>query len=275
MRISRYFRRIILSSVAPALIAFTWSQASAAPITGCNATTNVDNYLDADITYDSSIEACVKVRDGKNFDFRGHTITCTETGTSTCGPAVLCDGNSPANSVIQDTYTGSNDSDLQHRNIIGPAATGVSDCGTVQKLKIVGAVTGISASGTNGKNYLKNVIAPATGGTGINVTLQDGTDNISDNRIDGGNFGIKIVGRSVATGPKIDHNVIRGFTRLGIENADSTYVRIENNAILEGGIYSSPISVLSPNATYVGNICESGGPCSCEADNLIPPINCF
>jgi len=265
----------ILSSLALGMIFFSSVDASALGINACNTATNVDNYLSADISYSSSISNCLTVRDGHNLDLRGHTITCTETGSNTCGPAVLCDGTSRENSVIQDTYIGNSDSDGQHRNIIGPASSAVADCGTVQKLKIEGAIVGITATGTTGKNYVKNVIIPASSGTGIDVTLQDAADSISDNRIDGGAFGIKIVGRSVSTGPKIDHNVLRGFTRLGISNADGTYVRIENNALLEGGVYSSPLSITSANVSYTGNVCESGGPCSCETDNLTPPVNCF
>ncbi|MCA1791411.1 MAG: hypothetical protein LC667_16655 [Thioalkalivibrio sp.] len=271
-------------------IAFQAASADAAiTISQCNqGAASSDLVLDPagaaiEITYDHDDPPCVTVQDGHSFDMKGYKIRCVPgAGHTTCAqPAVKCTGSSLANAKVEDTVAGTNDHDSNHVNIEGPATTGVLDCGTVQKLKIDGPLTGIAVSGNNGKSYQKNVIWPAVDGTGMNLELRDNTDRVFDNRIDGGNFGIKVVGKTTTTGPQIDHNVIRGFDVNGIYNADSTYMRFQDNVVVEGGESSVPFLIGSANATFTDNVCEVGGPCACELDFLTPetavnpPSNCF
>ncbi len=265
----RNVRIVALFVAAIGFLSHVGVAGAASPITACGQNPgSVDLYLDADISYDWNDAACVTVRDGHSLDMKGKKITCVPgAGQTSCqNPAVLCTGSSPTNSLIKDIENDDNDP----TNIEGPASIGVSECGSVQDLKIDGAITGIRATGSNGKSYQSNVIWPSDHGTALDVVLTDGTDRITNNRIDGGNYGIKIVGRSTATGPKIDHNVIRAFSVNGIFNGDATYVRIENNVVVEGGPSSVPFLVQSANASYVHNTCEAGGPCECELDYLSP-----
>jgi hypothetical protein len=252
---------------------------AATTITTCNQTYTgtVDLVLDPagsaiEITYDHDDPPCVVVKNGINFDFRGYKIRCVPgAGYTSCqSPAIKCEGTSVANSNIQDGLDGANDSDSEHLNIEGPAAIGVLECGTVQKIKMDGPLVGISVSGTNGKLYQKNVIWPSPNGTAMDLVLQDNTDRVTDNRIDGGNYGIKIVGKSSTSGPQIDHNVIRGYRVGGIYNADSTFLRFQDNTVIEGGPSSVPFQIGTANATYSDNICEVAGPCDCFLDRLTP-----
>ena len=226
--------------------------------------------LSASFTWTGTTGECLFVMDGYDLDFNGKTITCSPSSGTTCSPAVLCNS-SGVDSIIQDSSGGS-----ATANLSGAFTTGVHNCGTVKNMKIVGAQNGI-VSTLNGKDYFQNVIQPAAGGTAIDVLLQDGLDRIYDNRIDGGAVGIEIVGKSSATGPKIDNNVIRDSTTVGILNSDSTHFRIEDNTIVEG---ARAFNVLSTNASFSDNICEEdisagSGRCSCELDRLMPPVNCF
>jgi hypothetical protein len=276
--------------VLVAVTALADSAGAATTITTCNQnyTGTVDLVLDpagtaTEITYDHDDPPCVVVKNGINFDMHGYKIRCVPgAGHTSCqNPAIQCEGTSVANSNVQDTMDGTNDNDSNHLNIEGPAAIGVKECGTVQKLKMDGPLVGISVSGTNGKVYQKNVIWPAELGTAMDLVLLDNTDRVTDNRIDGGKYGIKIVGKSSTSGPQVDHNIIRGFRISGIFNADSTYFRLEDNTVVEGGPSSVPFQVETPHATYSDNICEVAGPCDCRLDYLTPEAganptsNCF
>lgn len=279
----------VAAMIAAILAQRSYAEA-ATTISACNQTYTgtADLILDPsgsaiEITYDHDDPPCVVVKDGVNFDFKGYKIRCVPgAGHTTCqSPAIKCEGTSVANSNIQDSMYGGNDHDSNHINIEGPAAIGVLECGTVQKLKMDGVAVGISVSGTNGKIYQKNVIWPSQLGTAMDLVLRDNTDRVTDNRIDGGKYGIKIVGKTSSSGPRIDHNVIRGYRLTGIYNADSTFLRLEDNTIVEGGPASVPFQVATPNATYSDNVCEVAGPCDCLLDHLTPeaganpPSNCF
>ena len=222
----------------------------------------------------TNADACVTIQGGKNLDTNGKTITCNRSGG--CGPAVQCDDASGVSSIIQGT---SNDTVNDIVNGTGTFSSGVKNCGTVKELKIVNATTGIlwTNAGNNGKAYQRNVIQSPAGGTGINMTLLDAADVIENNRIDGGSVGIQIAGKSSATGPMVQKNMVRGYTYAGLYSTDRTYFRLENNVVVEGSDASVPFAISSGHASFTHNICEDAGGatigavCSCELDDLVPP----
>ncbi|HXC51203.1 MAG TPA: right-handed parallel beta-helix repeat-containing protein [Candidatus Limnocylindrales bacterium] len=222
----------------------------------------------------TNADACITMTNGKNLDTNGYTITCIR--SAGCGPAVQCEDGSGVTSIVQGTV---NDTVNDIVNGTGTFSAGVKNCGTVREMKIVNATTGIlwANGGNNGKAYQRNVIQSPAGGTGIDMVLLDSSDVIENNRIDGGSIGIHIVGRSSATGPLIQKNMIRGYTYAGINNTDTTYFRLTDNVVIEGGEDSIPINAVYANATFTHNLCEDDGdiggtaPCSCQLDRMIPP----
>jgi hypothetical protein len=227
-----------------------------------------DLTLSSDVTMPANnTSPCILMQAGKKLNLNGWTIKCASGSPCANQPAVACadyNGGLAVNSVI---YGGTID---------GNFSIGVDNCGTVRDMKMTGPTTGIRYS-SNGKDYYRNVIQlTGTTGTGIDVKLEDSTDTIHDNRIDGGGTGIKVIGKSgSATGPRVYQNVIRGFATYGLRNADSTYVRFEESVMIEGLPGSTGVSIQSGNATLSGLVCEKGSQCSCELDKVQAPGNCF
>ena len=253
----------------------TATAASAYNVSACGALIDASTgnaTLQANLTYNGSA-ACLQVKDGVNLDLHGHTITC-QTG-STCGQAVLCptvgsNASSLVNSGVgSDTIT----------DISGRFTVAVKNCGSVKNLKIVDATTAIffdDGTSSNGQDFTGNVIESHTGGTGIDVKIEDSGDTISDNRITGGDIGIHLIkGRSVANGAYVRDNIIRKAAVAGISCSltSNDYFRIETNAITDGGSGSVPFSLSGTHATYTSNICEDegavdNGRCACEMDRF-------
>ncbi|HXC51617.1 MAG TPA: right-handed parallel beta-helix repeat-containing protein [Candidatus Limnocylindrales bacterium] len=275
MRKGRNFTAVATFFVAAGLVAATAGPALAiTTIYGCGSYGGANDYRLGGAVSATNTDACIKINDGRNLDTNGWTITCNRSGG--CGPAVECDG-SGVNSTIQSNVAVDTINDVAAGT--GTFSSGVHNCGTVKDLKITGATTGIlwDNAGNNGKAYQRNVILPASGGTGINVSIQDSADLVEENRIDGGSVGIRVYGKSAATGPYVRKNMVRGYSTAGIYNTDSTYFRLQDNVVIEGVDGSVPFDITSANATFTHNICADDrgvsavSPCSCQLDRLVPP----
>ena len=241
-------------------------------ITSCGTIVSSQNaQLDANLSF-SGAGACVELEQGKNLNTNGFTITCTN--GSGCGHAVLCDPTDQNNEASVVFSSKSNDGG--HVDLSGPFTSAVEDCGQVKDLKIVGATTGIQFDDANsdGKKYFRNVLEDVT--IGVSVKMGDNTDRVHDNRIDATGIGVVAIGSSSGSGPRVDHNVIRGFDTSGIFNNDSSHLRIEDNVLVDrGDDAAEALDVSSANASFDNNVCEVDSDCDCELDELTAPVSCL
>lgn len=258
----RFISRPIVVAIAAATLIVAESGTTLAANSCTTTQIKTSSYTltaDWETTNDSS--ACFDMRNGADLNLNGHSITCID---AACGPAVTCVSASGGNSIHSSVSN-----DPAHIDISGPFATGVQECSDVHDLAIDGAATAISSTAADSidSNVLTNCSTAC-----IVATMTASGDRIHDNLIDpnGGN-GINFVGRSIATGPQIDHNLIRRFA-VGISNSDSTYMRIQNNIFVEGTGTNDPIGVSSANASYTNNLCATDAKCTNEYDGILPPV---
>ena len=203
--------------------------------------------LQDDYVTTSDAAWCFDVRDGVDLDTNGYSITCTD---ASCLGAVSC---FHANTRVRS----SEGSDGTHIDISGPFTTGISECTDIEDLAIDGAVTAVSS--TRADLVANNLITNCSS-VCLSVTMQSSTDRVHDNLIKPyGGDAVSMVGKSTSTGPRFDHNVVMQFD-VGFYNNDTTYIRIEDNLIVDG---------VGSNVAYSINTTNKSGPaglCSVAAD---------
>jgi len=253
-----------------ALFSVTEAAAATTYVTSCGQSIPAGSpaVLDADLVYNGAM-ACLQLPNGVSLNTSTFTITCQ--AGYTCGQAVKCLTGGLSN-VIQSTVN--NDTIT---NVSGSFTTAIHNCSTVRNLKIVGATTAIlyDDSSTNGDDYTGNVIEVTSGGAGISVKVEESGDLVSDNRITGGDYGIRLLsGRNQSSGPYIRENIIRGFADAGIYSTvtSSDYFRITKNTMINGLPGSVAMDIAGTNGVYTDNICEdatgtTAGRCECDVDN--------
>ncbi len=205
----------------------------------------------------SATNPCFDVRNGKNVDLKGFHIKCTS--NTDCFMAIDCSQDAVEGSTIQSTIN--NDADFI--NIEGSFTTGVNECQIVKNLVIEGSSTAVF---NNAKKLTKvqGMVIRDCADTCVDVKIEADANSVNNNFIDAqGGVAVQIIGKSSGNGPKVDHNVITGFS-TGIANLDSTNFRVQKNVLYSGEAGSVSIGIGS-GGTATDNVCEDDdSDCACD-----------
>lgn len=218
------------------------------------------NYsLSSDWTTNSNLAPCFELRNGADLNLNGFSITCT----GACSTAVKCDTSA---SKVKSTVNG----DADHIDISGPFAIGVEDCTDVEDVAIDGAATAVSSNANDPDAISGNRLTNCSSRC-IDATMTENSDRITENIIiANGGDGIRVVGKTTSSGPKVDHNLIQRAD-VGIQLTGSTYMRVEDNVLVECEGSCDPIDT-GTNVTTTNNVCETDSKCACELDAALAPL---